>query len=383
MTNAIEFVDLSGASLPPSFQRAVNELRSRPAESFFIGPDWLDAGLATWPRDGAIRIARLADPFPALALIGRGTRRSRLKWAVRMIALNETLARAHDQTTMECNGFFGGDPARFGEQFDALVQALLAQNDWDELRVAGVDESRARIVREVAARRELRVETYSCKPTYWVDLDAIRQEHQGDYYAALSSNTRQQLRRALRAAQKDVGPVVLTSATTVEQALEWFGQIAPYHRARWGAGPENTGFDNPVFVEFHCRLIRSGFPEGRIEILKIEAGSTILSYLYNFVTDGRVYFYLGGVNYDVDAKFKPGMLAHLLAIQHHLARGSRIYNFLAGGNRYKESLSTDRAAQEWLILQRPRLRLTIERSIKQLRDRYRHRSAPANAGDSD
>ena len=124
--------------------------------------------------------------------------------------------------------------------------------------------------------------------------------------------------------------------------------------------PYSSGFDNPSFVEFHRRLIELAFPTGGIQYLRLTAGETVLAYLYNFVSDGHVQFYLSGIDYGIDPSTKPGMLAHWLAIEHNLAAGRRIYDFLAGDARYKRSLSTGGDRTLWLVLQRPRWRLQLE-----------------------
>lgn len=370
----------SDASTAPSADPRFREVLERPAESFFLGAEWFNACLNTWPGKDRYAVTRITrNGETSIALIGSGRRRSRLRWSSRMLALNELYDPVYDQVTMECNGLYGIDSGQFEEHFDELIAGLLQRSNWDELRIAGVMDTRAEAVRRVAARHGLHVEPYSTKQTYWVDLDDIRGAHGGDYLAALSSNTRQQLRRARRAAQNALGEVQLAAAATTDEALSWFDDIGPLHRTRWGSGPANTGFDNPRFMQFHRGLIRDGFDAGHVELLRISAGQTVLSYLYNFLLDGRVYFYLGGVNYDVDVKFKPGMVAHLLAIERHLASGSRVYDFLAGRNRYKESMSTHSASQEWLVLQRPRLRLHVERAVRTLRDRLRSDRTAAGA----
>ena len=57
-----------------------------------------------------------------------------------------------------------------------------------------------------------------------------------------------------------------------------------------------------------------------------------------------------GLAYHEDRRLKPGLVCHTLAIEHHLLRGSREYDFLGGEAQpvqYKRSLSTNVHCLTW------------------------------------
>ena len=56
-----------------------------------------------------------------------------------------------------------------------------------------------------------------------------------------------------------------------------------------------------------------------MQYLRLSAGDRVLAYLYCFVSDGHVHFYLSGIDYSTGRQFRPGMLAHWLAIGFPLA----------------------------------------------------------------
>jgi hypothetical protein len=338
-------------------------------DSTFLSHAWLRSCLENWSNQAAFRSLRLDSnsESPVIALIGERVIRRHGVLPVRVLALNQSVHTTLDEPWIERNGFFGCSPAQFEEHLIQLLDALSADAQWDELRLSGLTSTHARQALDLATRYGLRPRLDHDAPSFNVDLQSVRDQHDGDYLQALSPNTRQQLRRSRRLAQDTLGPLKLEMADSVQQALDWFEQTAPLHRMRWGATNQDQyglGFDNPAFVRFHQSLIRHAFPEGGIQFLRLRAGHTVLAYLYNFVTGGNVHFYLSGINYQLEPNLRPGMLAHWMAIEASLESGKRSYDFLAGDARYKRSLSTAEDKVLWLVLQRPRLKLQIEASMR-------------------
>ncbi len=94
----------------------------------------------------------------------------------------------------------------------------------------------------------------------------------------------------------------------------------------------------PFFELFQRRLIEVALPHGTVEIMKVAAGSDVIGYVYNLVYRGHVYAYQTGINYEDDARLKPGLVSHCLCIERHYNDGNSIYDFMAGEARYKASL---------------------------------------------
>lgn len=370
---------------------SLEALASRPERSIFTSRHWLAACLETWPADLGWRVWSAGSNRPAfesLAIIGRGTERRHRVLNSRVLAFNQSGHSTHDEAFIEMNGFYGGQANAFPETFEALLQELLQDSSWDEFKVAGLLPAEAGAVESLAARHRLDIRVIDRKPTYWTDLEKIRRLHGGDMYAALSPNSRQQIRRAHRALEKDVGPVSLTRAESVSTALEWLARAGILHRARWAGSSilPYGGFDNPDFVSFHQALIRGAFADDVIDLWRVSAGDRPFAYLYNFRIDNKAFFYLSGIDYDIGDKYRPGMIAHLQAISHGIAGGLNAYDFMAGENRYKASLCTDQSELTWLVLQRPKFKLKLERIARNLKTRIqiarsdRSVSAPSSSG---
>ncbi len=359
-----------------AIEAARKQLSTRPASSYFTSVHWLDACLLAWPPSLGWRMARIESPDgDRYALVGRGLQRRRRLIRSRTLALNESMHDGFDEAYVELNGFFGSRVSEFEPCLVTLLNSLALESDWDEVRLSGLLPEAADAARRVAAMHGLQVLQFNAKPSYWIDLDRVRRAHGGDLLDSLSSNSRQQLRRARRALESELGPLALDRARSAQEALQWLEATAPLHKARWSGrqGQRYSGFDNPHFVTFHRALINASFGSGGIDFFRARAANRPFAYLYCLRLDRTEHFYLSGVDYEIGDRYKPGLLAHVLAIQHCLDQGLSTYDLMAGKNRYKESLANDRSTQEWLVLQRPRWIFSAERAARAIK----HRLAPS------
>ncbi|HEV7498920.1 MAG TPA: GNAT family N-acetyltransferase, partial [Vicinamibacteria bacterium] len=184
----------------------------------------------------------------------------------------------------------------------------------------------------------------------------------------LSANTREQLRRSARIYGRD-GPLRVEAAADVPEALAMLDELAQLHQNRWTGRGKPGVFASSRFIAFHRDLVARAFPSGGVQLLRIRAGATVIGLLYNFVYKGRVYFYQGGLRFSDDNRLKPGLVAHAAAIRHARDAGLREYDFLAGDDRYKQSLSTDSRTLRWLVFERPTLKMKALRLLRRLKRR--------------
>ncbi len=345
-------------------------------DSLFMSEAWMNSCIDHWSGRAKFRPLKFPskDGHVATALLGERLELRHGVMPVRVLALNQSTSPELDEPWVERNGFFGCSAAQFEDHFIQMLEILSTDSTWDELRLSGLTSSNAREALSQAKRFGLNARLHGEQQSFHIDLQEIREQFNGDYLKALSPNTRQQLRRSHRFAESTLGPLSLETAGSMEQALSWFNETGPLHRARWGSTVGESlsgGFDNPAFVRFHESLIRRAFPTGGIQYLRLRAGSTVLTYLYNFVSGLNVHFYLSGINYQHEDSLRPGMLAHWQAVESNLMAGKQVYDFLAGEARYKRSLSTFEDRALWLVLQRPRLTLRLEAWARHAKRRWR------------
>lgn len=357
------------------------EATSRP--SYFLSWGWVETWLDALPPSAPITlyVARRAGAPIAAFFLG-----ARTQWRHRVLPsrgfhLNQTGDAAYDEICIEYNGMVhNGQPPPFTE-----IMAHLP-DDWDELYLPALDADDALATSLVADHARLRLRVDGRTPSPMVDLDKVRGS--GDYLKILGGNTRSQIRRAQKLYGAR-GKLALEVAASPAQALGFFDELVALHRRSWAERGQGGAF-LPFVHAFHKRLIEQRFASGEIQVLRIRAGDTTVGCLYNLISRGTVAFYQSGLAVETDGKLKPGLVCHALAVAHDAAAGHRWYDFLGGGSRYKQSLSTDARNLIWLRLQKPRLRFTLEDVAHGVRKRVREHlasrkppAAPPDAPPSD
>jgi len=131
------------------------------------------------------------------------------------------------------------------------------------------------------------------------------------------------------------------------------------HRTSWERRGRPHSFAGEFFEPFHRLLIERSFAEDATQLLKACAGDRVIGYLYNFRLGNRVYAYQSGFD-DADRRERPGIVTHFLAIRHAFRSGARVYDFMAGRNRLKESFATRCEPMLWQVVQQPRLAFRLE-----------------------
>lgn len=351
------------------------DLERRSDGSFFQTWGWTGCWLRQLPARFQPRaiVARVGDVTVGLGVFVSKHKLRHQVFFSKGLYLGQTGEPDYDHISIEHNGFLV-DRTMEETVTRQFLEDLAAQGreQWSEFFISGVEARRAALYRQVAMDLNLATVSRRREPYYRVDLDAVRRGT-GDYLQTLSRNTRYQVRRALRLYEDD-GTLSLSVAQDLDQALDYFAALGDLHQAYWEAKGGTGSFAFPFWARFHEALIRERFAAGEIQLIRVTAGVRPVGYLYNFVKDGVVYSCQSGFAYDADPKRKPGLVCHVLAIQHSLSHGARIYDFLAGEGQHKQSLSSQSSEMEWLVVRRDYLRFRIEdrlRSLKHRRDRQR------------
>ena len=323
---------------------------------FFLGEAWV----STWLETAGVEAHRLLVREPAGDVAGLGymvmSHERRLGGLVRARRwnLNTTGIPAKDSIFSEYNGLIGVDELT-DEHVAAVLEAMDGTPGWDEWLLHALPESAARLVCQRWPRHRIVWEA----PTYRIDLEAQRSSGK-DYLAGLSKNSRQQLRRSIRL-YEERGSLEIHAADDTRQALEYFMAMKVLHVQAWQQRGHDAGaFRFDAFERFHTRLIERFHQSGHVEVLKVSAGGHVLGYLYNLLRAGHVHSYQSGFALEADNRMKPGLVCHYLAIERHLRQGAKIYDLLAGGQRYKTSLAKPGPALQSVLLWRPRPALLLE-----------------------
>jgi len=196
-----------------------------------------------------------------------------------------------------------------------------------------------------------------------------------------SANTRQQLRRSDRA-YTAIGDIAIERAATLTRANEFLDGLMDLHQTSWIARGQPGAFANPNFARFHRALIARGLPRGEIDLLRIAAGSQTIGFLYNFRYRDRSLAYQSGFDYAAAGRQgKPGLTCHHAAIRLAARSGAVRYDFLAGDDRYKRSLSDGAETLHWVeVASRWSVRFALRRAADFVTSGRRLGADPPEAG---
>lgn len=291
--------------------------------------NWVGCFAAERYQDPVLVQAHRGGALLGLALFNR--RRARL-W------LHEAGDPALDAVFIEHNGpLLAPGPDR-GAVLDGILRCARGRAGQVVLSgVPGAVLDSARRVGAAVAWRE--------RAAPFVDLRAIPPGTA--YLQTLSRNARQQLRRSARA----YGEARLDRAATAAEALAYLDALVALHTAAWRSRGKPGAFADPGILRFHRTVVAQGAPAGEVDLLRASAGGKVVGYLYNLRAGGLVCAYQSGFDYaGAPPHGKPGLLCHQLAIEAAREAGAQAYDFMAGDNRYKDSLANARGALHWLRL---------------------------------
>ncbi len=351
--------------------------------SYFLSWGWVETWLDTLPSDSNVQLVVIRDDAEPVAAAFIGHARVVRQRLFRSTAylLNQTGSRAVDQLYIEDNDFLCREGANVSIR-DLLVQLPGA---WEELYLSGIDprSTMGRQLDRVEAPYQLLVANRI--PAPYVDLAAIASSRK-DYLAALSSNTRSQIRRCYKGYEAR-GPLLTEVASDAASALDIFDELVKLHQHWWQLRGEKGAFANPWFHQFHRSLIERRFTAGELQLVRVRAGQETIGCIYNFVWNGTVSFYQSGFRPEEDNRLKPGFICHTEAVRHNLACGHAVYDFMASFDEYKVRMSTHQRELVWARIQKPRLKFALERvmragalrAIEQYRKAKSGRKRPARA----
>ncbi len=318
-------VHISGVADFEALGRRWRDLERRADCSFF----------QTWTWYGCLAEERFSDPVlveatesgrtVALALFNR----VRHRFGPSVLYLGESGKAELDCPYIEQNGVL----TEAGRNEELTLACLRAVAPRYRLILSGIGEPALAAVRRAA-------ELVCIERTQLSPYATLRSSG-SDYLLRRSANTRQQLRRSARLYEQ-AGAIVTERAETVAAALRMLDEMARLHQAAWTARGQPGSFAAPFFRRFHAALIAEALPLGEISLLRVSRGAAAIGLLYNFSYRSRMCAYQSGFDYGhPKAAAKPGLTSHHAAIRHAVDQGYDIYDFLAGADRYKLSLSDD------------------------------------------
>ncbi|MBK8163186.1 MAG: GNAT family N-acetyltransferase [Gammaproteobacteria bacterium] len=254
---------------------------------------------------------------------------------------------------IEYNGLLADQRHHHAVYSETIRHVFGSQRHIDELFLGALSE------REVQALPTTgRVKRLEQSPAWSVDLDRFG-EGLDAYLATLSKNRRGQIRRSLRLYEEGT-PLQLVEAGTREEALGYFEKLELLHTDRWRLKGLPGSFSNPRWEAFHRGMIQSRFGKGEIQLLRISNAEGPIGYVYSLIWRKRVYVIQTGLKLSEDKRLMPGYVAHVLALAHNKKKGMKVYDLMHGDSLYKGILCNQTQTLYWLVLQRRRLKYSLE-----------------------
>lgn len=375
--DGVRIVEYDRASGIHEIERIWCGLQAQCPHDYFLSWGWISTWLESLPKDVDVRlIVGLAQDQPVLAFfIGALRRRKYGFLPTRALALNTTGSRYFDLLYIEYNSVLALPSLKF-----SLMDLLhwLENKRWHEFSLPGLSSEFVQQVgllgSEVPTSVGVLLEEESS--AYFVDLAKVR-EAKMDYLGLLSSNKRSQIRRSIKEYEKE-GEIRIQAAQSIAEALEMLSALAELHQEEWQKRGKPGVFSNPYLMDFHRKLIASRFEAGEIQILRVFTPQATIGYLYNFVYGSKILFYQSGLKYRPGNLYRPGLVSHYFSIMQNARTDMRVYDFMAGEAGYKSSLATDSVPMYWVRLVNGGLRLSLERTVLNLKERLKEMPSVAD-----
>lgn len=157
-------------------------------------------------------------------------------------------------------------------------------------------------------------------------------------YAAKTSPRRRNLHRRRRRQLEELGEVELVFVVGESDLAASLTDLFRIHDLRWAGRADRSEFTTnrglPFNVDAMSRLARAGI--ARVLLMKLDGRA--IAFQYYLVFERRMYFYR--LAFDPDfARWSPGLLTTLAAIEAAAAEGVERVEFLGGDERYKQDLA--------------------------------------------
>jgi CelD/BcsL family acetyltransferase involved in cellulose biosynthesis len=292
-------------------------VRAMPRPSPFLLHGWLREWWRHFGDDGtlavhvAYRDGRLVGALPLCVKPRRGLRVLTFLGGRHSPLADVLVAPDEDEVARELAGRVAGTDHDFADLFGLPGGSRLAE---------ALGGSRFRLIERVEAPvLELDGE--------WADV----------YAAKMSPKKRREDRRRTRNLAK-LGTVEFTVARTEEELASALDDAYALHELRWRGRPDGSDLSSPLGRQFARAglLALADLDVPRIIFGKVDGRP--IAFKVFFVLERRMYFYRSGFDPAL-ARYSPGVLTTLAAIEAGAREGATRVEFLGGAERYKLELA--------------------------------------------
>jgi CelD/BcsL family acetyltransferase involved in cellulose biosynthesis len=287
--------------------------------------DWLDTWCDVFGNDIDYAVITVREDDTLIGVAPFWVERTRMRGLpVRMLRF---LGTGEAEAEEVCSEYLDliAVKGRESDVADAVAQTAVATIDWDvmELRDCTIHASAATALADALNGVNIQCNFLPQGAGYRIalrgDLDATLE--------ALPPSARQRLlykrRKLARAGTLQWSSV--SSQTQIDGALNALAQM---HGSRWAARGQRGAFVSDRFRAFHLAFCRRQMSKGTLAFHALTLEGKPLATLLNYRWAGVEYFYQSGIDTHMARGQSPGLVAHVLAIEHAIAAGMHTYDLM-------------------------------------------------------
>ncbi|WGO98398.1 GNAT family N-acetyltransferase [Saccharophagus degradans] len=303
------------------------------------------------------------DSIVALAVIHTVKLRRRALFTRKVMFFNEIPTPPNDMV-IEYNGILA-NPNIYTQAWTAILDCLKTELEWDEIKINKIDPEQSEAITNAASENGL-IYFHEREDTSPIAVLDQAKDWQAVENFNLSSNRRRQVRKAKQLYEEKYGKLQIEVITDIADVDSFWNEMAHFHTAHWNEKGDAGAFANPVWCKFNRSMIADWLNGKHIQLTKYIAGNTCIGYLFNLRVEDRVYNIQCGFLYEEDNRLKPGFVCHHACMKMCHEIGVQYYYYLAGGEDYKVSLSSQIDKLNWFCLRKSNKPFIVEDSTVQI-----------------
>jgi CelD/BcsL family acetyltransferase involved in cellulose biosynthesis len=159
-----------------------------------------------------------------------------------------------------------------------------------------------------------------------------------EVYRAKTTSKKRNLHRRRRRQLGELGELTVTVARDLDELEPALEEAFRLHALRWDGRPDGSGFTTPAGMPFHRAALRRLAALDVARIITLRVDGRPIAFHYWFALEGCMYVHRLAFDPAV-ARWSPGLVNTLDAIEGAAEEGMTRVEFLGGGERYKVELA--------------------------------------------
>jgi len=159
-----------------------------------------------------------------------------------------------------------------------------------------------------------------------------------DYEAGLGKS----MRRKVRQSKKRITTMEGYKTEIIKDIDLGLSELKTLHDARWRNKNMLGAFSSPKFITFHHQYMSRLSKDGKLRLRRTSIGKDVIAILYNIRFAETESYYQSGFDLKLGSRVRPGIYAHMQAIETSIKEKVRYYDMMKGGeDSYKSEYSAE------------------------------------------